>query len=99
VSRARIESELALSVSHFAYPYGIVNADALARVGASYRTAVTTRLSFVRPEDSVLQLPRIDSYYLKTSGVWTRPLFGRRARAYLGLRGLARRVRGSLARA
>ena len=98
-ARARLEEQLGIAVQDFAYPYGTYDDDAVARVGAVYRSAVTTDLGFTTGE-SLYRLPRIDTYYLRHVRARL-PLFGGRTRRYLRFRSALRRLRrvAALARA
>lgn len=90
-SRARLEDELQVAVSDFAYPYGHRDAEAVRRVRAVYATAVTSDLGFASGAAPHL-LPRIDTYYLRSPRRHA-PVFGPRTRAYLALRAMLRRIR------
>jgi peptidoglycan/xylan/chitin deacetylase (PgdA/CDA1 family) len=79
---------------HFAYPYGFLDPRVEARAAARYASAVTTQLRWLRPGDRRSALPRLDSHYLRAPFVRDHP-GSARARAYLGLRGAARRVRST----
>jgi peptidoglycan/xylan/chitin deacetylase (PgdA/CDA1 family) len=79
----------------FAYPYGAVDARVAAAAGASYRVACTTALRPVEARDTPLQLPRLDTYYLRDAArlaTWGTPGF----RRYLTLRAGFRRARAAL---
>ena len=92
VSRCRLEEELQTHVRHFAYPYGVHSRSAVHRVRAIYDSAATTRLGFLAPSMDFYRLPRIETYYLR-SPERHRPLYGRRTRRYLKLRGAIRWLR------
>jgi peptidoglycan/xylan/chitin deacetylase (PgdA/CDA1 family) len=76
----------------FAYPYGYHNQRVRDYVRNRYRAGVTTALRTLRAAEDPAALPRLDSYYLRA---WmARDFEGPRARSYLWLRGLVRRLRG-----
>lgn len=96
-SRKDIEGRLGRPPETLAYPYGDVDSRVVtAAVEAGYALAVTTELRALPSAGvRVLELPRIDAYYLAKPGVmesWGTPAFER----YLGFRRAARRVRSSL---
>ena len=89
-----VEERLGRRPAHFAYPYGRHDARARDRVRARYRSAVTVALRELHGGEDRAALPRIDTYYLRTPWVAShleRPL----PRAYLALRGVLRRLRGT----
>jgi peptidoglycan/xylan/chitin deacetylase (PgdA/CDA1 family) len=88
-SRGRLEDALQEPVSHFAYPYGFHDLEAVRRVRALYASAVTTELGYLAGGDPH-RLPRIDAHYLRRPRA---PLFGTRSRCRLAIRGLLRQVR------
>lgn len=91
-AQSRLEDELQVSVSSFAYPYGAWDETIESHVGKIYSRAVTTRLGCLTGASRSTRLPRLDSYYLR--GHWARrPLFSAGSRCRLKLRGLMRRVR------
>ena len=89
---AEISRRTGRAPRHFAYPYGFFDARVEARAAARYATAATTRLAWLRPGDRRSALPRLDSHYLRAAFVRDCP-GSVRARAYLTLRGAARRAR------
>ena len=95
---ARITAETGRRPAALAYPYGEVNAAALAVVARSYEWACTTELRPLASGDRPHLLPRLDAYYLQAPGAleaWGTAAFRRR----LWLRAGARRVRRTLAAA
>jgi len=92
-SKKRLEDRLGVAATSFAYPYGIHDDEAERRVAASFARAVTTRFAYVQGGEPPRRLPRLESHYLQPASRW-RPLFGRRARAAIRLRAVARAIRG-----
>jgi peptidoglycan/xylan/chitin deacetylase (PgdA/CDA1 family) len=96
-SRSRLERELGLSATTFAYPYGSVGASARDVVARAFRYGVTTRLATLSSSEDVAQLPRLDTYYFRAPG--TLESWGtRRFRMRMGLLAGARTLRRTLAR-
>lgn len=89
-----IEERLGRRPTYFAYPYGRHDAGARELVRARYRAGVTVELGELRGGEDAAALPRLDTYYLRAPWLY-RSLEGPLPRAYLALRGLLRRVRGS----
>ena len=78
---------------YFAYPYGYSNTAVRAFARQHYRASMTTELRYLRRQEDLAAIPRLDAYYLRPS--WSQQrLFGSTTRAYIGLRGLIRRLRG-----
>lgn len=92
-SRKTLEDRLGVAAASFAYPDGVHDDEAVRRVAGCYERAVTTRLAYVQSGAAPCRLPRLESHYLQPASSW-RPLFGWRARARMGARAIARRVRG-----
>lgn len=90
--REVLEETLHVPIPHFAYPYGAHDPDTAADVGRHFRTAVTTRMRYLRGHEDPLHLPRLDAYYLRGRRARA-SLFARPTRLYLGLRAGLRRVR------
>lgn len=89
-----IERRLGRRPAYFAYPYGRHDARTRERARARYRGSVTVALRELRGGEDPAALPRIDTYYLRSE--WTyRRLEDFGPRAYLALRGVLRRLRGS----
>jgi peptidoglycan/xylan/chitin deacetylase (PgdA/CDA1 family) len=95
-ARARLEDELQVAVEDFAYPYGTYDDEAVARVRAVHRSAVTTDLGFTTGAP-LHRLRRIDTYYLRPARARL-PLFAGRTRRYLALRAALRRARRAVMR-
>lgn len=96
VSRATIEQRTGAAIDTFAYPYGDTDPRVCQAVSRHFRVACGTRLRFVSPNSELWDLPRIDTYYLR-SRVWFRGLTKSYGPAYLMLRHLLRSVRRQLA--
>lgn len=94
-SAERIERELGVRPSAFAYPYGSVNA-AVERAAKGFRFALTTELRSIGSRENPRCLPRLDMYYFRT-GAWLEAYGSARFRQYLWVRSRARRVRAALA--
>lgn len=93
--RARIEDRAGAEVAALAYPYG--DCDPLVRLLAKeeFPIACGTALRLLETADDPLELPRIDSYYLRNE--WTlRHLLGLRGRAYIRARGWMRAARAAV---
>lgn len=93
-SADRIERELGVRPTAFAYPYGLVN-DTVARAAGTFRWAVTTELRTLGAREDPRALPRLDMYYFR-SGSWLEAYGSARFRQYLWFRSRARRVRAAL---
>lgn len=65
VSRAAIEDRTGRPADTFAYPYGDWSAPVRRAAERHFRLACGTRLALVSPESDMLELPRIDVYYLR----------------------------------
>ena len=94
-SSEAIRTRIGYAPTTFAYPYGATTAAAVAVVKTAYRFACTTELRMIRATDDPHLLPRVDMYYfrrLMSLDVFVAPAFPYR----LGLRSLARRVRGGV---
>ncbi len=89
-----IEKRLGRRPDYFAYPYGRFTARASDYARNRYRASVTTELRELGSHDDRAVLPRLDAYYLRTSWVY-RALDRTPSRAYLKLRGVLRKMRGS----
>lgn len=89
-----IEKRMGRRPRYFAYPYGFRNLRASSYARDHYRASVTIELREIRGNEDPAALPRLDSYYLRVP--WTfRQLDATLPRAYLALRGVLRRLRGS----
>jgi peptidoglycan/xylan/chitin deacetylase (PgdA/CDA1 family) len=89
-----IEQRLGRRPQYFAYPYGYRSARSLDYARTRYRASVTTELRVIRGNEDRAALPRLDAYYLRAPWVFRR-LDAALPRAYLALRGVLRRLRGS----
>lgn len=96
-SADRIERELGVRPTTFAYPYGTVN-QSVADATGSFRFALTTELRTLGAREDARCLPRLDMYYFR-SGPWLESYGSARFRQYLWVRSRARRVRAALATA
>ncbi len=98
VSQRAIQDETGVAANTFAYPYGDVSPRVRDAVAHRFRLACGTTLGFLAPDSPVLDLPRLDIYYLR-SRFWFRGLGKSHTTAYLATRGLLRslrqRVRGA----
>lgn len=91
-SRERIEQEAGVSVTSFAYPYGVHDPRVVAATARVFEVAVTAELDVVPAEPHPLLLPRLDMCYFRGPRAlerWGTPSF----RGRLALRRLARRAR------
>ena len=91
-SREEIAERTGRAVMSFAYPYGSINAAAAALVRREFSVGCGTRLDFARTDSDRAAIPRLDTFYLKSTG-WFRQPFGPAYRAYIGLRRWMREVR------
>jgi peptidoglycan/xylan/chitin deacetylase (PgdA/CDA1 family) len=92
-SKEQIEQRLGRRVHEFAYPYGRIPL----KVRPEFAFACSTRLSYTRPGNDPLELPRIDACYLRAfpdAG----SVLSRRAAWYFGARGIVRNLRQWLSR-
>lgn len=93
--KARLEDAVGVSIESFAYPYGsLPRRPGRAIVTRTYAAACTTDPALVRPGRDPAALPRVDAHYLRRPDLPRRLLEGSgSARAYLGARRVARRIR------
>ncbi len=92
-SRARLEDQLGVQVSSFAYPYGSVPAPpALAHVRGVYDSACGSRCSRISAAVDPHLLPRVDAHYLRSPGLLAHVVRGR-LDGYLAARRTGARVR------
>ena len=89
-----IEERLGRRPRYFAYPYGFRSARACDYARGRYRASVTIELREIKGNEDPAALPRLDTYYLRAPWVFRR-LDAGLPRAYLALRGVLRRLRGS----
>jgi peptidoglycan/xylan/chitin deacetylase (PgdA/CDA1 family) len=92
-SISEIEQRLGRRVREFAYPYG----RAPLNVRPEVDLACGTRMACYRPGEDVLNLPRIDAYYLR-AGVAAGSILSTRATCYFGARAILRSLRQWLSR-
>lgn len=90
--RERLEQRLARRVNWFAYPYGASTSAVRSMAGRYFDLAVGTSLRFLTTGADAMDLPRIDTYYLR-SKLGIERLFSGRGGAYIGLRHLMRKAR------
>jgi peptidoglycan/xylan/chitin deacetylase (PgdA/CDA1 family) len=79
-SKKLLEDTFGISVRHFCYPYGSLNAqirDCVAEAG--YATAATVEFGFASPGKSLFELPRIPAL---TAGEWIRKAMHRARRKF-----------------
>lgn len=91
----RIERELGVRPTAFAYPYGAISDPVVAHARRVYSIGVTTEHRAMRAADDPLRLPRLDGYYFRRPGAlerWSTVGFRRAVR----LRGMARRLRAGI---
>lgn len=89
-----IEARTGRRPRYFAYPYGYFDAKSRDYMRVRYRASATTELRELKGQEDKAALPRLDSYYLNASWV-SQNINAPLPRAYLGLRGLLRTLRGS----
>lgn len=91
-SREAIERRLGRPAPWFAYPYGAPTAAVKKLASAEFELAVGTTLDYARISSAPFDLPRIDTYYLKSSASldW---LFSYSGQAYIAGRRAIRRLR------
>lgn len=88
-----LEARLGRRPAYFAYPYGRFDARSRDFARRRYRASVTTVLAPLAGGEDAAALPRLDTYYLRAR--WLHRLDSPRTRAWLALRAVLRRVRGS----
>ena len=91
-SREEIQQRSGRAVMSFAYPYGSTNAPASALVRREFSIGCGTRLDFAKADSDRAIVPRLDTFYLRSTG-WFRQPFGSVYRSYIGLRRWMREVR------
>ncbi|MEB3165819.1 MAG: polysaccharide deacetylase family protein [Cyanobacteriota bacterium] len=91
---AIIASRLGRRPAYFAYPYGRLSAAASSYARCRYRASMTTVLGSIAGGEDLAALPRIDTYYLRSRWIHRR-LDSPATQAWLELRAVLRRVRGS----
>ena len=96
-SAHEIQRRTGITPKSFAYPYGAVTPRERREVAKVYKLAVGTELSPVSQGDDRHLLPRIDAYYLRSSGILES--FGSaRFRRFLSIRNRGRQLRASVDR-
>jgi peptidoglycan/xylan/chitin deacetylase (PgdA/CDA1 family) len=88
-----IRSRLDRAPDYFAYPYGFLDHRVERLAGEHYRASMTTRLGYLQAGGRVSALPRLDSYYLRST-FWARDIFSEGTRRYIGVRAAMRAIRG-----
>lgn len=88
-SKDRLEQALGVPVTSFAYPYGLVGAEALVR--ETYAAACTTELTHASSASDPMAIPRVDAHYLRSIPRFRAALAGRTG--YLRVRRLGARAR------
>ena len=96
-SATRLEREVGVRPTTFAYPYGSVD-EQVAAATSGFRFGLTTELRALGAREDPRCLPRLDMYYFR-SGPWLEAYGSARFRQYLWVRSRARRVRAALATA
>lgn len=91
---AEIEQRLGRRPQYFAYPFGYHNGAVREFIGNSYLAAVTTELAYLENQNEAVTLPRLDSYYLRSS--WAiNNIDSVMMKTYLGVRCWMRNIRRS----
>lgn len=91
-SRDEIEQWIGRPVRWLAYPYGASSPEVRRLAGRFFDLAAGTRLGWLPPHPDGLDLPRIDTYYLRESFPLER-LFTPSGKAYIAIRRLLREAR------
>jgi peptidoglycan/xylan/chitin deacetylase (PgdA/CDA1 family) len=91
-SQDQIEQQLGKPVRCFAYPYGASSPEVRNLAGRRFDFAVGTSLRLLPAEPDRLDLPRIDTYYLRETFALER-LFTSSGRMYIAIRRLLREAR------
>jgi peptidoglycan/xylan/chitin deacetylase (PgdA/CDA1 family) len=94
-SRDMLQQRLHVAVDSFAYPYGRSNRAVREAAASRYRIACTTRLGRHKPGADVLQIRRVDAWYLRRPAQFERLVTGRLG-AYLALRQAGRNLKQAL---
>lgn len=90
--KARMEERLARPVRWLAYPYGMSSPAVRSIAARHFDLAVGTSLQFIRPKPDRIDLPRIDTFYLRDRFPLER-LFTTSGDLYIGFRRLLRNAR------
>jgi hypothetical protein len=93
-----IQERTGVAADTIAYPYGNSNARVRAIASEFFTSAYGTRLAFVGGRLDLMDIPRIDAYYLRNH-LWFESLRGTRGRIYVAARRSLRQVRSAAARA
>ncbi|MCR9079885.1 MAG: polysaccharide deacetylase family protein [Hyphomonadaceae bacterium] len=91
-SKEDLESELNKVTSHFAPPYGQVNAAALAQIAEHYDLSVGVEHGIATRNSDIHDLPRLEMFYYQDPKRWQDFLDGK-GETYLTLRRALRRLR------
>jgi len=91
-SKADLESALNKTTSHFAPPYGQVNASALEQIAKYYDLSVGVEHGIATRQSDVFDLPRIEMFYYQNAKHWQSFLDGKGG-MYLAIRRALRTVR------
>jgi peptidoglycan/xylan/chitin deacetylase (PgdA/CDA1 family) len=91
-SKEEIQQHIGEAVRCFAYPYGRSTAPLRARAKELFPIACGTDLGYLGHSSDRLNLPRIDSFYVRREAIFQR-LFSPWTAAWIGARGVARRLR------
>jgi peptidoglycan/xylan/chitin deacetylase (PgdA/CDA1 family) len=90
--RTEIEQAGGAAVESFAFPYGLRTKRILEVARRHFAVACSTELQPVTSESDILDLPRVDTYYLRNR-FWFRNMHGPAGQAYLQCRRLLRGLR------
>lgn len=91
-SRQQIEERLGKPVRWLAYPYGASSPEVRAFTGLHFDLAVGTSLRFLQPRADRVNLPRVDTYYLRETFP-LESLFTSSGKMYIAIRGMLREAR------
>lgn len=94
-SKQDLETELSRRTTHFAPPYGQVNASALAEISEHYDLSVGVEHGIATRDSNIYDLPRLEMFYYQSANHWQNFLIGK-GRTYLALRRILRAVRQRL---
>ena len=67
IANNKIEQNIGLTPRFFAYPYGDFDSRVSSVVDSIYAASFTTELAYLSPKSPLNQLPRLDSFYLKSA--------------------------------